>query len=328
MSEREKRFSGPICITGGAGFIGSHLIEKITKKHPDNRVISVDNYSTGTSKNHIELPNVEYVEGHTKDIVELWDDVGLPDPSIVFHFGEYPRIYQSFGDIEEVVESNMRGSFEVINWASKKEAFLLYAATSSASGNEGRDRNLTPYSWTKANNVDLIKRMSEWFPYSENDPRKKLEYAITYFFNVYGPRHIRDGKGATVIGIWERQFLAGEPLGVVLPGTQTRDFTHVEDIVDGVIKVAERGKGDNYQLGYGEQRSIVEVARMFGTDIKMLPERKGDRKSGQASASKAQGLGWRAKIDIKDYIGDFVESNSTAFSIPTRRKTPVLETVG
>lgn len=254
-----------ILVTGGAGFVGSNLIKRLKSDYPDSRIVSLDNYMSGSSDNHI--PGVEYYHGHTSEIFNIFENDERRFDTI-YHFGEYSRIVQSFDDIQMAMDSILVGTPRVLEFCRYHEANLIYSASSSKFGNDGKDENLAPYSWMKAKMVELIKNYGDWYG---------LQYQINYFFNVYGPGQITYGDYATVIGIFERQYLAGEPCTVVAPGDQSRDFTHVDDIIEGVIKSStypENGK--EWFLRSGVSRTIIEVARMFG-EFKFIPARKGER---------------------------------------------------
>jgi UDP-glucose 4-epimerase len=283
-------------VTGGAGFVGTHLIRRLLAEYPTSEVISVDNYLSGTPNNHVDDPRAQYINASTVDINDLWQQRNLPVPTAVFHLGEYARIVQSFDEIDLCWELNLRGTKEVVKFCHAHSSKLVYAGSSSKFGNDGQDENLSPYAWTKAKNVEYIKNFANWY---------ELEYVITYFYNVYGPGHIRDGRYATVIGIFEAQYERGEPLTVVSPGTQTRDFTHIDDIVDGVIRCYEGGRGDGYLLGVGREWRLCDVAEMFGAEYTLVPGRKGERVRGQADTSKARSLGWEPKRSLSAYIEDF-----------------------
>lgn len=288
-----------ILVTGGAGFVGSRLIRRLLTDHPDadSRVVSVDNYFTGTDDNHVDDARVVYTRASTTDIAKVWAEHGFDSPSIVYHLGEYSRVVQSFDDIDLTWEFNLRGTKEIVRFAHAHSARLLYAGSSSKFGNDGQDENLNPYAWTKAKNVEYIRNFSTWYG---------LDYVITYFYNVYGPGQIKHGRYATVIGIFESQYERGEPLTVVEPGTQTRDFTHIDDIVDGIVLCAERGSGDGYLLGAGNERPLAEVAALFGSEYRLVPALRGERVRGQADMSKARGLGWSPKRRLDDYVAGFV----------------------
>jgi len=222
-----------ILITGGAGFIGSHLCEELVKNN-ENEVWSLDNYSTGSEENHIA--GVQYIKGDTKNIEKLVNF----KPHIVFHLGEYSRVEASFSDIEKVFEYNAQGTFSVLQFCRKHGSKILYAGSSTKFGDGGLGKNQTPYGWTKSNNTVLVKNFNLWFG---------VPYAIVYFYNVYGKREISNGKYATLIGIFINRISAGKSLTVVSPGTQKRNFTHVDDIISGLILVAENGYGDNFGIG-------------------------------------------------------------------------------
>jgi len=279
-----------ILVTGGAGFIGSHLIEELVKDE-NNQVISLDNYFTGSKNNHIE--GAEYIEGHTKDIERLI----TVKPYIIYHLGEYSRVLTSFEDIELVWDMNKIGTFKVLEFCKKNHIRLIYAGSSTKFGefsdNNGNGKDQSPYAYFKSTNTDLVNNYGLWFA---------LDYAITYFYNVYGGREIRDGKYATVIGIFTDKFKKEKKLKVFSPGTQTRAFTHIDDIVRGLILVAKKGQGDGHCIGTEKNYSILEIAEMFGGEVEMLPEKKGDRNFSKIDLTKMKELGWSAQIDIKDYI--------------------------
>jgi len=279
-----------ILVTGGAGFIGSHLCERL--KDAGHRVISLDNYFTGSRDNHVS--GVEYREGHTKDIERL-----VPEsPDLVFHLGEYSRTEKSFEDVETVWDLNTAGTFAVLEFVRRRGAKIVYAGSSTKFADGGLGRDQSPYAWSKATNTELVKNYGEWFG---------IPYAITYFYNVYGPRE-RAGAFGTVIEIFRQSYLTGRPLGVVAPGTQVRNFTHVDDIVDGLILVGEKGTGDEFGLGNDSSYSIKEVAEMFGTEVLMLPERPGNRQTSEVDTARARSLGWEAGRALVDYIQEFTSS--------------------
>jgi UDP-glucose 4-epimerase len=291
--------SETLLVTGGAGFVGSHLIAKLLAHYPEAQIISLDNYFTGQISNHVQSERVSYVVGNTQDIYQIWEQQELPIPDAVFHLGEYSRIWQSFDDFEQVWDSNLRGTKEVVRFSHMHSCKLVYAGSSSKFGNDGLDQNLSPYAWIKAKNVEFIKNFHGWFG---------LDYVVTYFYNVYGPRHIKEGRYATVIGIFESLYEKGEQLPVREPGTQTRDFTHVEDVAEGIILCFEKGQGDGYQLGTGQEHSLIQLAEMFGGNYVLIPPRKGERLHGKADLKKIRSLGWEPKHSLADYIEDFKKS--------------------
>ena len=275
-------------VCGGAGFIGSNLIEALLTEYPDARITSLDNYFTGKKENHLE--GVEYIKGDTNNIEALVTDI----PDIVFHLGEYSRAEKSFDDIELVWELNLSGTFRVIQFCLKHRCKLIYAGSSTKFATDGVGKNMSPYAWTKATNVELIQNYGEWFG---------LNYAITYFYNVYGPREIEDGAYATFIASALKKAREGKPLTIVSPGTQKRNFTHVSDIVAGIIMVGESGIGDGYALGSKDVYTVMDVAKMIGGEVSMLPERAGNRMGSSLDTEKVEKeFGWSARIKLPNYI--------------------------
>lgn len=279
-----------VLVTGGAGFIGSNLCEELTK---NNKVYSLDNYSTGSELNHIE--GVTYYRGHTSEINIKVDII----PDIIYHLGEYSRVEQSFDEPQTVLKSNLSGTYNVLEFARRNKSKLIYAGSSTKFGDNGQTVNTSPYSWSKSVNTELVKNYGEWY---------KLKYAITYFYNVYGKREISHGKYATLIALFKELTNQNKPLTIVSPGTQKRNFTHIQDIVDGLIIVGEKGNGDNYGIGNSQEYSVIEIAEMFGGKIKMLPERRGNRNTATLVTEKTESLGWKAKINIEDYIDELLIS--------------------
>lgn len=273
-----------VLVTGGAGFVGSNLVKRL---HGEGaRVISLDNYSTGEDSN--QIPGVEYRRGHTKDIAQLVPET----PDLLYHLAEYARTEKSFEDIAMVWDLNVVGTFGVLEYWRTKKMKLVYAGSSTKFADGGLGRDQSPYAWTKAANTELVQNYANWF---------SLPFAITYFYNVYGPGE-RAGAYGTLIEIFKDKKRAGAPLSVVAPGTQRRNFTHVDDIVDGLILVGEKGEGDNFGLGNTHDYSILEVAELFGGPVEMLPERQGNRATSVVDTSRAEALGWRATRELADYI--------------------------
>lgn len=275
-----------ILVTGGAGFVGSHLCERLAQNE-NNDVYSLDNYFTGSKKNHV--PNVTYIEGLTADIAELIDF----NPDMVYHLGEYSRVEQSFDDMEKVWKFNKDGIFAVLEFVRKAGCKILYAGSSTKFGDGGLGRSASPYAWTKATNTELVENYGTWF---------NVPYAITYFYNVYGEREIQTGKYATLIALFKEKMKNKEPLTIVSPGTQKRNFTHIEDIINGLVLVGENGYGDEFGIGSGEAFTIKEIAEMFDGEIQMLPERRGNRMQAEVISAKTKALGWEPKHSIQEYI--------------------------
>jgi len=289
-----------ILVTGGAGFVGSNLVKKLVKDYPDSKITVIDNLFTGSFNNLSELNTLDFrfIEADTQNIEEI---LGQKSFDIVYHFGEYSRIVKSFDDIDYVLRTNLNGTTRVLEMCRKWGAKLIYSASSSKFGNDGRDENLSPYSWVKSKIVELIKNYGEWYG---------LEYEICYFFNVYGPGQITTGDYATVIGIFERQFSEGNPLTVVYPGNQSRDFTHVDDIVDGVILATLSNKNREWHLRSGVAHSIINVAKMFECEWEMIPERRGERFSAEDIKSDTKEvLGWSPKWNLSYYIKSKISKN-------------------
>ena len=289
-----------LVITGGAGFIGSNLISQLLK-FKKFKIISVDNYSSGLSKNHIKSKRVMYLKGTTKNIEILLKSYANKIYSI-FHFGEFARIYQSFKKINVCFASNIEGSSNVFNFALKNKIRLIYSATSASLGNSGKDMNLSPYAFSKAKNLELLENLKKWFSF---------RYEIIYFYNVYGERQICKGNMATVVGIFEDHFLKGKKLPVVRPGTQVRRFTHVFDTVKACIFAWRKNKSKHYSIASKQSYSILELAKMFMSKIRYLPKREGER---FASALTKMNLNNKiirlsAKINLRDYIKNFLMNN-------------------
>ena len=275
-----------ILVTGGAGFIGSHLCEKLSQ-NKENKVYSLDNYSTGSTNNHVK--NVEYIVGSTVDI----DSLISFNPEFIYHLGEYSRVEQSFEDIEEVWRSNKDGIFSVLEFTRKTGSKLIYAGSSTKFGDGGLGRSQSPYAWTKASNTELVTNYGNWF---------NISFAISYFYNVYGEREISTGKYATLIALFLNQSKNNKKLTVVSPGTQRRNFTHINDIISGLILIGENGYGDDFGIGCKESYTILEVAEMFGGNIVMIPERKGNRMVADVVIEKTVKLGWSSQESLKEYI--------------------------
>lgn len=274
-----------VLVTGGAGFIGSHLCKRLVQEGA--KVISLDNYFTGSKDNHVD--GVEYRDGHTKDVEKL-----VPEkPDLIFHLGEYSRVEKSLEEPDLVWDLNADGTHGVLAYWKKHGVKLVYAGSSTKFADGGMGRDQSPYAWTKAVNTELVRNYGDWYG---------LPFAITYFYNVYGPGE-RAGAYGTVIEIFKQKYEAGQPLTVTSPGTQKRIFTHVDDIVDGLLLVAQKGDGDEFGLGAETEYSILEVAEMFGAPVEMLPERAGNRMTSKLDVTKSHGLGWKATRALPDYIG-------------------------
>ncbi len=281
-----------IVITGGAGFVGTNLISLLIKK-TNYKILSIDNYSSGYKKNHIINKRVKYIKSNTKNISKV-----LKNPkniNSIFHFGEFARIYQSFIKTDECINSNSIGTNAVFDYCLKNKIKLIYSATSASLGNQGSDKNLSPYAFTKAKNLELLENLKKWF---------NFKYEVIYFYNVYGPYQICKGDMATVIGIFENYYKSKKPLPVVRPGSQKRRFTHINDTIDVCYLAWKKNLCRHYSISHKKSYSIIQVAKMFNSKIKYLPYRLGER---YASALTNMNLSnkvykYFGKIDLKNYI--------------------------
>ena len=289
-----------IVVTGGAGFVGTNLI-KILLKKTKYRIISIDNYSSGKKSNHIKHTRVKYIKGKTVDISKF-----IKNPKeikTVFHFGEFARIYQSFLQMNECIDSNSVGSNAVFNFCLKGKIKLIYSATSASLGNHGNDRNLSPYAFSKSKNLEILENLKKWF---------NLKYEVIYFYNVYGPYQICEGQMSTVIGIFEDHYKKGKPLPVVRPGTQSRRFTHIDDTINICYLAWKKNLCRHYSISNKKTFSVLEVAKMFKSNIKFLPKRPGER---YASALINENLSnkmykYFGKVSLSNYISEFINKNN------------------
>ena len=289
-----------IIITGGAGFVGTNLIKFLLKK-TKYEIISIDDYSSGSKSNHIKSLRIKYIKGKTSQITKL-----IKNPNnikSVFHFGEFARIYQSFLNMNECIDSNSVGSNAIFNFCLKNKIKLIYSATSASLGNSGKDKNLSPYAFTKSKNLELLENLKKWF---------NFKYEVIYFYNVYGPYQICKGQMATVIGIFEDHYKRNKPLPIVKPGTQTRRFTHINDTINVCYLAWKKNLCKHYSIANKKSYSLLEVAKMFKTKINFLSKRPGER---YASALMNKNLSNKiykhfGKISLKNYIEEFKKNNN------------------
>ena len=289
-----------ILVTGGAGFVGTNLIKSLLKK-TKYKIISLDDYSSGYRTNHIKNSRIKYIKGKTANINSL-----IKNPfniKSIFHFGEFARIYQSFLKMNECIESNSVGSNAVFNFCLKHNIKLIYSATSASLGNSGNDKNLSPYAFSKAKNLELLENLKKWF---------NFKYEVIYFYNVYGPNQIKTGKMSTVIGIFEDHYKKGKPLPVVLPGTQTRRFTHIDDTIKICFLAWKKNLCRHYSIANKKSYSIVQVAKLFKSRISYLPRRAGERYTSSLISKNLSNKIYKhyGKIKLEDYIGKFLKNNN------------------
>jgi len=289
-----------IVITGGAGFVGSNLLYLFLKK-TNFKIVSLDNYSTGNKKNHIKSKRVTYLNGNTINISKLLVKYKKKIHTI-FHFAEFSRIYQSFLKMDECINSNTIGSHAVFNFCLSNKIKLVYSATSASIGNNGKDKNLSPYAFTKAKNLEMLENLKKWF---------NFKYEIIYFYNVYGPNQINTGNMATVIGIFQKQYMENIPLTVVKPGTQSRRFTHIDDTVKACYYAWKQNKCRHYSISNKKSFTIVEVAKMFGSKVKFLPARAGERYASALTNINLSNKVYKlfGSIHLSDYIRNIIKNS-------------------
>ena len=288
-----------IVVTGGAGFVGSNLINFLVKK-TKFKIVSIDNYSSGNKKNHLNIKRVKYINSDTQNISKVLNTYKNNIHSL-FHFGEFARIYQSFLKMEECISSNTIGSYEVFNFCLKNKIKLLYSATSASVGNKNKDGNLSPYAFTKAKNLEMLENLKNWY---------NFKFEIIYFYNVYGPMQISKGSMATVIGIFEDQYKNNKPLTVVKPGTQSRRFTHINDTIEACYFAWKKNKCRHYSISNKKSYTIMQVAKIFKTKIKLLPFRRGERYSSALTSMNLSNKVYKifGKLDLKEYIKEWIKT--------------------
>ena len=288
-------------ITGGNGFIGRHLVKALLKINPFNHILILDNNSSSEYMGYLNSASVIVINGSTKNINKL-DECVTFLPDICFHFGEYSRINSSFDDIEKVIDSNICGTAEVLEYCRLYKIKLIYSASSSVYDDNSTKKNSNPYTDSKMRNIAMIKNYNNWF---------NLDYILLYFYNIYGEGQIKYGSMATVIGKFERQYMTGENLSVVVPGNQKRDFTHIDDTISAILVILKSEKWNkSYNINTGKQYSILEIAKKFNTNITLSPPDRVNRMVSLGNNKNVKLLGWEPKHNIIDYIKKFIEKES------------------
>jgi len=291
-----------IVVTGGVGFVGSNLISYLIKK-TKFKIISIDNYSSGSKVNQVNNRRVTYLKSDTREITKKLKPY-LSNIHSLFHFGEFSRIYQSFIKLDECIRSNSIGTHEVFNFCFKNKIKLIYSATSASIGNSGNDKNLSPYAFTKSKNLEMLNNLKKWF---------NFKFEIIYFYNVYGPKQISKGPMSTVIGIFEEQFKNNLPLTVVRPGTQSRRFTHIDDTIKTCYLAWKKNKCRHYSISNKKTYTILEVAKMFKSEIKFLPPRPGERYASELTNMNLSNKVYKVfgSIQLKNYIKNLIKKSKS-----------------
>ena len=295
-----------LVVTGGAGFVGSNLISFLLKK-TKYKLISLDNYSSGSKKNHVINKRIKYFKCHTKEVNQILNRF-KSKINAIFHFGEFSRIYQSFNNMNECIQSNTIGSNAIFDFCLKNNIKLIYSATSASLGNHGKDKNLSPYAFTKSKNIEFLENLKRWF---------NFKYEVIFFYNVYGPNQIREGSMSTVIGIFENCYLKKKPMPVVKPGSQSRRFTHIDDTINVCYKAWKLNKSRYYSISNKKSYSIIEVAKLFNSKIKFLPPRKGERFASALTNIYDSSKVYKnfGKISLKSYVTEFLKNNKDSIKL-------------
>ena len=283
-----------ILVTGGAGFIGTNLIKRLLDD--GHRVVSLDNYSTGLKENEIEQKSVHYFDVDLTEIVDYDSFINKPD--VIFHLAAIARIQPSFEHPVYTHHSNVTATLNILEWARDKKCPLVFAGSSSSNG----DKFANPYTLSKSQSEQLVQMYNKIY---------NLPTTICRFYNVYGPHQLTEGEYCTLIGIFEKLYYEGKPLTITGDGEQRRDFTHVDDIVDGLIKVGNHyfDECNIFELGRGKNYSVNEIAKAFGENYptKYIDKKLGEMRETLCSDKTATKLlGWNPTKNVLEYIKGIV----------------------
>ena len=281
-----------ILVTGGAGFIGSNLCTHLAK---NNSVVSLDNYLMGQRDNHV--PAVSYVEGSCGDIENIFAGEKFDN---IFHFGEYSRVEQSLNEPDIAFQNGLYTFPNVLKFCLSAGSKLTYAASSTKFANNGTGSQLSPYTFFKATNSELIQNYARWYG---------LKFSSVYFYNAYGEREIETGKYSTVIAKFKSLKRNGATkLPVSQPGTQRRNFTHINDIIKGILLATMQGENDGYGIGADEAYSIVDLCEMFECEPEFYTTNSANRMSAPVNSDKLKALGWQPSMKLQEHIRDFLDN--------------------
>ena len=291
-------------VAGGAGFVGTNLIKRLLKD--GYQVISLDNYSTGFKENeqggcdYLEVDITDGIRNNTFFDKKQHGWISLYDVDVIFHMAALPRIKPSFENPEKVCDVNVSGTQNILEYAKVYDTPVIYAGSSSFHG--GVYKN--PYTFSKWQGEELCKMYERIYG---------LSVTICRFYNVYGDYMPTEGEYRTVLPIFLEQYKNGESLTITGDGEQRRDFTHVNDVVDAMIKIVElKEYGNTFELGRGKNHSINEVVDMFGERHKEnrvhIDKVKGEARETLCEATLArEKLNWKPKLNLKDWIDNKLE---------------------
>jgi UDP-glucose 4-epimerase len=275
-----------ILVTGGAGFVGTNLIKQLLKK--GHRIVSIDDYSTGKKENHINHKDVQYIE---RDILDIDPNDFQYKPALIYHLAAKARIQPSFEQPLEYIRVNYEGTLNLIKLCINRNIPLIYAGSSSH--HSGKFKN--PYTFSKDMGEEIIQLYQKHFG---------LKASIARFYNVYGPHQLTEGGYTTLIGRWINNIKNGLPCEIYGDGSKRRDFTHIDDIVEGLNRIMKQeAYGHIFELGREKNHSVLDVAEMFNINPIHVEDKPGEALETLSDSSLAKDiLAWEPKINLKDYI--------------------------